>query len=216
MPRLLRPLARLLEMREEQRFAWERILARQRALLLQAGARLAEAGLLTGEDEVWFLTWDELTAALLGGITPDGGKVSQRRHAHAVEQGIPTPAFIGPGAGAGAATGAGGSLRGVGASSGRARGRFLVLRSMESAGAHAEDAIVVMPSLDPGHTVLLASVRGVVLERGGLLSHGALLAREYGVPMVVGVEAATEHIQSGQHGVIDGDTGEVSAEEAPG
>mgnify|MGYP006278707115 CR=1 FL=1 len=208
-PAPLRPLVRLLEMREEQRFQWERILARQRKLLLWAGGRLEAEGLLAECEDVWFLTWDELAAALFEHRQPRPRTIALRKHAHAVENAIPTPPFIGPEPPSPAAAAAGTRLHGTGASGGAAQGRLVVCQDPHRVGASGTDAILVMPSLDPGHTLLLGSVRGIVLERGGLLSHGAILAREYGVPMVVGVEAATRRLRTGQTATVNGDTGEV-------
>ena len=78
---------------------------------------------------------------------------------------------------------------------------------------HIDDGvpvILVMSSLDPAWTSLLPKAAGVVLERGGLLSHAAILAREYGIPMVAGVEGAVSRIPNGARLRMDGGRGVVS------
>jgi phosphoenolpyruvate synthase/pyruvate phosphate dikinase len=70
--------------------------------------------------------------------------------------------------------------------------------------------ILVAPSTDPGWTPLFLTAGGLVMEMGGPMSHGAIVAREYGIPAVVGVPDATEHIETGQRITVDGSAGEVT------
>ena len=72
------------------------------------------------------------------------------------------------------------------------------------------DYILVCPSTDPAWTPLFLHAAGLVMERGGLLSHGAVVAREYGVPAVVNIPNATQKIADGQTLQIDGSQGTVS------
>ena len=71
--------------------------------------------------------------------------------------------------------------------------------------------MLVVRTLDPGLASLLPGLRGLVSETGSVLSHLAILAREFGVPTVVGVEDATTRFPAGTEVVVDGSTGEVSA-----
>ncbi|MBO0778069.1 MAG: hypothetical protein J2P37_04500, partial [Ktedonobacteraceae bacterium] len=81
-------------------------------------------------------------------------------------------------------------------------------------GAHLEPGeILVAPSTDPGWTPLFLTAGGLIMEMGGMLSHGAVVAREYGIPAVVGVPAATERIASGQRVTVDGTSGTITLEE---
>ncbi len=73
--------------------------------------------------------------------------------------------------------------------------------------------ILVAPSTDPGWTPLFLTAGGLVMEMGGMMSHGAVVAREYGIPAVVGVAGATERITTGQHITIDGSAGTITLEE---
>jgi phosphohistidine swiveling domain-containing protein len=80
-------------------------------------------------------------------------------------------------------------------------------------GAHLEPGeILVAPSTDPGWTPLFLTAGGLVMEMGGMMSHGAVVAREYGIPAVVGVANATERIATGDTITVDGSTGVVSAQ----
>jgi rifampicin phosphotransferase len=82
---------------------------------------------------------------------------------------------------------------------------------LDPTGARLEPGeILVAPSTDPGWTPLFLTSAGLVMEMGGMMSHRAVVAREYGIPAVVGVPAATERITTGQHITIDGASGTIS------
>lgn len=101
------------------------------------------------------------------------------------------------------------TLRGAGACGGRVAGRAVVLREASEAGRLAANDILVTRQTDPGWAPVFFLIKGLVIERGGMLSHGAIVAREFGIPCVVGVPHATrELIQAGQI-EVDGDRGEV-------
>ena len=70
--------------------------------------------------------------------------------------------------------------------------------------------ILVAPSTDPGWTPLFLTAGGLVMEMGGPMSHGAVVAREYGIPAVVGLPGATEQIATGQQITVDGSNGIVT------
>ena len=69
--------------------------------------------------------------------------------------------------------------------------------------------ILVTRQTDPGWAVVFFLIKGLVIERGGMLSHGAIIAREYGIPAVVGAREATRRIQVGDRLRVDGDRGIV-------
>ncbi|MFH5879667.1 PEP-utilizing enzyme [Arthrobacter sp. NA-172] len=84
---------------------------------------------------------------------------------------------------------------------------------MDPVGAHLEPGeILAAPSTDPGWTPLFLTAAGLVMEMGGPNSHGAVVAREYGIPAVVGVPDATARISSGQIITVDGAAGTVVPE----
>jgi pyruvate,water dikinase len=100
-------------------------------------------------------------------------------------------------------------LRGVGACGGRVVGRAVVLRDASEAGRLAAEDILITRQTDPGWASVFFLIKGLVIERGGMLSHGAIVAREFGIPCVVGVQNATRELfQAGQI-EVDGDKGEV-------
>jgi pyruvate,water dikinase len=99
-------------------------------------------------------------------------------------------------------------LQGTPASPGRVTGPARVIHDPHAAQlAHGE--ILVAPSTDPGWTPLFLTAGGLVMEMGGTMSHGAIVAREYGIPAVVGVVGATDRIHTGQSVTVDGTTGTV-------
>ena len=102
-----------------------------------------------------------------------------------------------------------GTLQGTPASPGRVTAPARVI--LDPTGARLEPGeILVAPSTDPGWTPLFLTASGLVMEMGGMISHGAVVAREYGIPAVVGVPSATERITTGQQITIDGASGIIS------
>ena len=99
---------------------------------------------------------------------------------------------------------------GVGVSAGVAIGKARVLLTPSDVKASDRDYILVCPSTDPAWTPLFLHAAGLVMERGGILSHGAVVAREYGVPAVVNIPNATQRIADGQELQVDGNSGIVS------
>ena len=99
---------------------------------------------------------------------------------------------------------------GVGVSAGVATGKARVLLTPTDVQPSDRDYILVCPSTDPAWTPLFLHAAGLVLERGGLLSHGAVVAREYGVPAVANIPNATQRITDGQMLQVDGNQGIVS------
>jgi pyruvate,water dikinase len=108
-----------------------------------------------------------------------------------------------------AAPPADGAMVGTAASTGHVTGIARVV--LDPVGAHLEPGeILVAPSTDPGWTPLFLTAGGLVMEMGGANSHGAVVAREYGIPAVVGVPDATHRIATGDEITVDGAAGTVS------
>lgn len=99
---------------------------------------------------------------------------------------------------------------GVGVSAGIAKGLARVLFNPSDIQPSERDYILVCPSTDPAWTPLFLNAAGLVMERGGMLSHGAVVAREYGLPAVVNISNATHNISDGQEIQVDGNRGTVS------
>jgi phosphohistidine swiveling domain-containing protein/glycerol-3-phosphate acyltransferase PlsY len=100
-------------------------------------------------------------------------------------------------------------LQGIGASAGIAVGLVLVLRSLQDIGKVDRQTILVVPYTDSGWAPLLARAGGIISQVGGRLSHGAIIAREYGIPAVMDVHNATKSLRDGQRVRIDGSRGIV-------
>src|SRR6185369_15866992 len=105
------------------------------------------------------------------------------------------------------------ALSGTPASAGKVTGIARVI--LDPVGARLEPGeILVAPSTDPGWTPLFLTAGGLVMEMGGANSHGAVVAREYGIPAVVGVGDATTRIRSGQSITLDGAAGTITCRRA--
>jgi pyruvate,water dikinase len=100
-------------------------------------------------------------------------------------------------------------LQGIGASPGQVEGRVKVLRNLQGISDIDRQTILVVPYTDSGWAPLLARAGGLIAEVGGRLSHGAIVAREYGIPAVMDVHNATQFLQDGQLVRIDGQRGIV-------
>ena len=190
-----------------------------RRLVRVAGRRLAEAGRLSSPGDVFFLEWTELMAALRGAAEPHAGVavLSRRRRRFERESRREAPREVELHTGSAAApaerTETGQVLRGLGVSSGTGRGRVSLLRPGESKPFEPGD-VLVAPVLDAALGPLFASAAGVVAEMGGALSHGAVVARELGVPCVVDVRGAMSSLREGEVVLVDGGVGEVRREPA--
>jgi pyruvate,water dikinase len=211
---VLRRVRQLIGSREAPKFHLIRLLATPaRELLKPVGLDLVARGRLAVADDVFFLTLPEARRAVAGEDVR--AIVASRREAFERERArrhIPR-VLLSDGTDAEAALvirGPGG-LRGSPASPGTVTGAARVIRSPQ--GAQLEPGeILVAPSTDPGWTPLFLTAGGLVMEMGGMMSHGAVVAREYGIPAVVGVAEATEQIATGQRVTVDGSAGTVTFE----
>jgi pyruvate,water dikinase len=100
-------------------------------------------------------------------------------------------------------------LQGVAVSAGMAEGPALVLTDPGEAPADCRDFVLVCPSTDPAWVPLFLKARALVMETGGVLSHGAIVAREFGLPAVVGIPQVHRQLRTGQPLRVDGNTGAV-------
>jgi phosphohistidine swiveling domain-containing protein len=212
--RRMRALAGL---RETPKFWIVRLMGQVRAMLLDSGRRLVEAGLLESPDDLFFLRLSELPAlarAAPGMDWPD--RVRRRRDAHAREarrSQVPR-LLVSDGQAfyegvAASADGREGILEGSPVSPGVVEGRVRVVLDPHDTSL-APGEILVCPGTDPAWTPLFLVAGGLVMEVGGLMTHGSVVAREYGIPAVVGVTRATERLSTGQWVRIDGTAGRVT------
>ena len=100
-------------------------------------------------------------------------------------------------------------LRGSAGSRGRAEGVARVVHSVDELHLCSPGEILVCRSTTPPWTPVFASIAALVTDTGGVLAHGAIVAREYAIPAVMGTKIGTAVITDGQRITVDGDTGEV-------
>ncbi len=208
----LRRVRQLVGLRESPKFLLIVALATMREHLKVIGQQLVMTAVIEHVDDVFFLDLGEVRRGLAGGDLRT--LVVQRREAYEQElkrRHIPRLLLSDgtePEAVAAADARADGALTGSPASTGTVTGRARVV--LEPVGAHLEPGeILVAPSTDPGWTPLFLTAGGLVMEMGGSNSHGAVVAREYGIPAVVGVPDATHKIETGQLITVDGAAGLV-------
>jgi phosphohistidine swiveling domain-containing protein len=210
--RLRAPLAGW-ALRESPKFMLIVALATMREHLRAVGQELAATHVIDQVDDVFFLDLGDARQGLAGEDLRT--LVAERRAAYQQElkrRHIPRLLLSDgtePEAVAVEAPRADGALTGSPASTGTVTGRARVV--LDPVGAHLEPGeILVAPSTDPGWTPLFLTAGGLVMEMGGSNSHGAVVAREYGIPAVVGVPDATHKIETGQLITVDGAAGLVS------
>jgi pyruvate,water dikinase len=211
--RLVEVVRAYLPLREMPKFALAKILAEARAQLLDAGGALVRAGRLGAVDDVWFLRLDELVTALNDPTTLLGVDIAERRSTFERHVGMRAPRVITSegelGAfGLGRRDVPGGALVGTPVSSGVAEGCARVVLDPSEAMLEKNE-ILVGRYCDPGWTPLFLNAAAMVMEVGGLMTHGSLVAREYGIPAVVSVDDATDRIHTGQRTRVDGGRGIV-------
>ena len=208
----LRRVRELSGLRELPKFYIVKILGEMHRQLLLVGAELVRAGVVAAADDVFFLDFAELRVALRGAGMQ--ALVAGRRRLYDVElrrRHIPR-LLLSDGTDVEAAAMAKappfGALAGTPASAGTATGIVRVI--LDPVGARLEPGeILVAPSTDPGWTPLFMTAGALVMEMGGVISHGAVVAREYGIPAVVGVPDATTRLHTGQRVTVDGAAGTV-------
>jgi phosphohistidine swiveling domain-containing protein len=203
-------------LREVPKFDFVLLMAGVRRHLLALGEDLAHSQHLEVAEDIFFMTLKEVHEALAG--RDMRALVRERRASYERELGrrhIPR-IMLSDGTEPEAIItleqgNATSILKGTPASAGVVSGKARVI--LDPTGAHMEPGeILVAPSTDPGWTPLFFTARGLVMEMGGPMSHGAIVAREYGIPAVVGVSGAVEHITTGQQIIVDGSRGTVTPE----
>jgi rifampicin phosphotransferase len=180
--------------------------------LMEEADRLVQAGVLREKEDLFYLRFEELHDVVRTNHVDDE-LIRQRKDAFRSYQAL-TPPRVLTSDGEGIA-GAyrrddlpAGALVGLPVSAGTVEGRARVILDMAEADLEAGD-ILVTAYTDPSWTPLFLAIKGLVTEVGGLMTHGAVIAREYGLPAVVGVEHATRLIRDGQRIRVHGTNGYV-------
>ena len=216
-----RRLCRFFALREANRHHLMYYSTAIRTLLMRLGERLVERELLQQVDDIFFLTIDD-RADLLTGNTRDWKAVikarrTEREHNAAVavpdtirdwetasEQSLTSDRSEGNGI-----------LSGTPISAGTVAGPVRVVRSVADWGKVMPGEILVVPVIDPGLAPLFGLVGGLIAEMGGTLSHGAIIAREYGLPTIANVEGAMARLADGQRITVDAGSGTICIQPSP-
>jgi pyruvate,water dikinase len=214
---------RAIQLRERARLKQALLYSRLRRVALALGGQLASRGRLTQAEDVFFLTVEEVDLLATGGeMFPHHAAdlIALRRRAHPQLARTAPPDSIHLAAGDYLEVAASetetaslnslpGPLTGVGACGGSSTARAAILLDVTESQKLTPGSILVTRQTDPGWGPIFPLISGLVIERGGMLSHGAIIAREFGIPSVVGVKNATRLIPHGGSITVDGDRGLV-------
>ena len=188
-----------------------RYLVYKQALLKEA-EKLVQANILHDKEDVFYLSFEEMCEAVKANEV-NYKVINERKDDYKLHEKL-TPPRVMTSDGE-LVTGAykrenlpRGAIAGLAVSSGIIEGRARVILNLEDADLDERD-ILVTPFTDPSWTPLFVSAKGLVTEVGGLMTHGAVIAREYGLPAVVGVDRATTLIKDGQMIRVNGTDGYV-------
>ncbi|TFG72589.1 MAG: hypothetical protein E4H27_02350 [Anaerolineales bacterium] len=202
----------LVGLRESPKFFIIRVFGIMRRALLDDGAQLVREGLLLHPDDIFYLHMQELEALVTGENQDWIALVDMRRRAYAQEKQrrrIPRimlsdgQAFYDR-----IEVGDAADFNGEPVSAGTVEGIVRVVLDPRTAQLLPGE-ILVCPGTDPSWTPLFLIAGGLVMEVGGMMTHGAVVAREYGLPAVVGVREATRRLQTGQRVRVNGSSGQV-------
>lgn len=218
---LITQTRRVSALREDTHFAMTLPMPVLRRTLLELGRRLADVGILETADDVFHLRFDELEA--IGGTWPPPADVAEslreatrRRAARRLELAdtplidLQSPSLV--------QLQPGGEVlvAGMPGSPGVAEGPVRVIREPAAFGSLLPGEVLVAPYTNPSWTPLFPRAAAVVVDTGAAMSHAAIVAREYGVPAVMGTGDGTRRLSDGQWVRVDGSRGQVFASSAPG
>lgn len=198
-----------------------------RQMLRELGNRFVQQNVILAADDIFWLTQDEamsIATNLDKGLPVDSlaEKVPQRQAEHRAALSVRPPMMLPQMKVFGfdmmslkdkrGRRNRGDTIKGVAASSGTARGEARVLHGPEDFGQMKPGDVLVAPITTPAWTPLFAMASAIVTDVGGPLSHGSIVAREYGIPAVLGTGVATRRITDGQTITVDGGAGTVLLE----
>jgi pyruvate,water dikinase len=189
--------------------------AATRTLLLRLGERLVEQGQLSSPEDIFYLTSVERTDLLVGRSRGWQGMIQARRAERDHDATITVPDTIQDwreairGTDTSSIVDSDGVLRGIPISGGLVIGPVRFVRSMEDWNRVCRGDILVVSVIDPGMAPLFGVAAGLVAEMGGTLSHGAIIAREYGLPAVANVSGVIASLKEGDQISLDAERGEI-------
>ncbi|MDP1946324.1 MAG: PEP/pyruvate-binding domain-containing protein [Nitrospirota bacterium] len=210
-----RRLCRFFALREANRHHLMYYSAAARSLLLRLGDCLVERGRLSSREDLFYMTVDERADLLAGGSRDWQGLIETRRAERARFAKLSVPDTIRnwraalSGSDTVSAVASKGTLRGIPISGGRVVGPVRLVRSMEDWSRVGRGDILVVSVIDPGMAPLFGVAAGLIAEMGGTLSHGAIIAREYGLPAVANVPGVLARLKEGDFVSLDAERGEI-------
>jgi pyruvate,water dikinase len=192
-----------------------KLLTAMRKSLIELGKRLKERDILKNEDDIFFLRYEEIMPIVQSNGDPDIRQLIIDRRAEYDKNSLVTPPdtvlgrfdpdnYIPETIDEQAQ-----ELNGLGVSGGIATGKARVILRADIDEQLLAGEILVAPFTDPGWTPYFVPASAIVMDEGGIISHGSIVAREYGIPAVVNVGSATKIIKTGQKIQVDGDRGVV-------
>ena len=204
--------------RENQRFNLDRWITRNRALYLEVGQILTTKGIIENPQQVFFLYRSEIKKIIFSKDSSEkladlSKLVLEREKEFKENEDVTPPKFIH------------GTrmyddrmdyeaddsvISGLAASQGLTTGTVRVLKRIEDISLVKEGEILVVPRTDPGWTPVFAHIGGLITETGGVLSHGAVVSREYCIPAVTNIRQACQLLKTGQTVTLDGNNGTVT------
>jgi pyruvate,water dikinase len=198
--------------RENQRFYLDHMIYRWRVLFMEFGRRYAERGVLEKQSDIFFLSKEEISQMVDGTLKDVKGLVAERREEFDRYANILPPKFL-----RGKVEFDDTVVRdadtvkvvGVSASPGVVTGKIRVVETIESLPSVQQGEIMVTSNTDPGWTAVFSKLGGLITEAGGILSHGAVVSREYGIPAVTAVKDAATFFHTGQKVTLDGNDGTI-------
>ncbi|MCI0568950.1 MAG: hypothetical protein L0Z52_12310 [Acidobacteria bacterium] len=201
--------------RERTRFEGMRVSAALRRFLREAGERLMRRGALAASEDLPLLRIEEIESTLLGDLSAESARevIRSRRAEQERQRELPMPNLLRESEiGRVAlrmplAVREAGEFQGMPVGPGRVEGRVVVLESPHQINRVIHGDILVTPTLDPSWIPLFTVAAGLVVEMGGTLSHGSIIAREYGLPTVVNIPGITRILKTGDRVLLDGSAG---------
>jgi pyruvate,water dikinase len=193
-----------------------------RSLLLRLGEWLVERGVLSSREDIFYLTIRERSELLAGGASDWRGVIQTRRADRDHYATISVPDTIRDweetilGMDVPSSVASERILHGIPISGGKVVGPVRLVRSMEDWSRVSRGDILVVPVIDPGMAPLFGVAAGLIAEMGGTLSHGAIIAREYGLPAMANVPGITTRLKEGDRISLDAERGEIIIQERAG
>ena len=209
--RVLSSYSEFCTLRENMKYRLMEGYGKLRRYFLLCASELAAIGILQESEDIFFLTYPEVQSLMNDRVVSQHleSAMKARRKSHELWKSQEAPPLL-----------VGGDpvphdstvseLSGIGCSAGIVEGRARVLEDVSLAHLLNQGEILVAKHTDPGWTPLFLVAKGLVTEIGGFLSHGATVAREYGLPAVVSVHGATSRIRTGDMIQVDGGRGQVT------